>query len=201
MTTVRISGGELRGRRVPLPRNHELRPTSDRARQAFFNIVRDEIDEASFLDLFAGTGIFSFEAISRGAASATAIEKSEVAARQLKQTAATFGVSVDVINADVFAAVPKLRPAKPYDVVYADPPYGFQRYDDLLRLLDDAAPLAENVVVAIEHASKESPFSTEPKRLRFRKEARYGSISISFFEMNRASAQEDIDHHAAHSQR
>lgn len=182
MSSVRISGGDFRGRRVPLPRGHELRPTSDRARQAYFNIVREELDGAVFLDLFAGTGIFSFEALSRGAAAATAVELSRKASDQIRASASELGAQLDVVTGDVFAVVPRMR-AREYSLVYADPPYGFARYDELLQLLDESAPLAAGAVVAIEHGSGSKELVTERKRLRFRKEVSYGSVAISLFDV------------------
>src|SRR5687768_12694660 len=108
MATVRISGGEHRGRRVQLPKQHELRPTSDKARQAFFNIAGPRIIDANFLDLFSGTGIFSFEAISRGAAHAVAVEKSRKAAHHIKTTAEAMEMPVAVICDDAFTAMRRL---------------------------------------------------------------------------------------------
>src|SRR5512132_123847 len=72
---IRVTAGTLRGRRVPVPKD-DVRPTSERARQAFFNIVGPRINGARFLDLFAGSGIFSFEAISRGAKESVAVDSS-----------------------------------------------------------------------------------------------------------------------------
>jgi len=74
VATLRVTAGTLRGRRIPVPAG-DVRPTSERARQAFFNIVGERIEGARFLDLFAGSGIFAFEAVSRGAESATAVER------------------------------------------------------------------------------------------------------------------------------
>jgi 16S rRNA (guanine966-N2)-methyltransferase len=72
MPPLRITTGSLRGRKIPLP--PDTRPTSERARQAFFNILGERIEGASFLDLFAGSGAFAFEALSRGASRASAID-------------------------------------------------------------------------------------------------------------------------------
>jgi 16S rRNA (guanine966-N2)-methyltransferase len=90
MSTLRITAGSLRGRRVPVPKG-DVRPTSERARQAYFNIIGDRIEGARFLDLFAGSGIFSFEALSRGAASATAVDRNT---EQIAKTAAELGVKI-----------------------------------------------------------------------------------------------------------
>src|SRR5512135_3073222 len=105
MSSLRITSGSLRGRRVPVPQ-HDVRPTSERARQAFFNIVGDAIDGAGFLDLFAGSGIFSLEALSRGAASATAVDQSRQQMSDLERTAASIGVAVRTVTGDV---IPSLR--------------------------------------------------------------------------------------------
>ena len=85
MPSLRVTGGTLRGRRVPVPAG-EVRPTSERARQAYFNIVSDRIAGARFLDLFAGSGIFSLEALSRGAAAAIAVEQSQRQCAAIEQT-------------------------------------------------------------------------------------------------------------------
>src|ERR1044071_2366834 len=107
MTSLRITTGTLRGRRIPVPRD-EVRPTSERARQAFFNIVGDRIDGARFLDLFAGSGIFSFEAISRGAKESVAIDSSRGHTAAIEKTAKDFGIPVRAITADVEAGIKRL---------------------------------------------------------------------------------------------
>lgn len=181
-TELRISAGALRGRRVPVPRG-DVRPTSERARQAYFNIIGDRIIDARFLDLFAGSGIFSFEAISRGAASAVAVDSSRKNLAQIEKLAGEFGISVQVLHADVLKAAGRL--IAPFDLAYADPPYDFGHYDDLLHVLDNAG-FSANAVVAVEHRRHSSPFTVEPQRLAFWRRAEYGEVWITFFTSGKA---------------
>lgn len=178
MSSLRITTGTLRGRRVPVPRD-EVRPTSERARQAFFNIVSDRIDGARFLDLFAGSGIFSFEAISRGAKESVAIDSSRAHTAAIEKTAKDFGIPVRAITADVEAGIKRLG-GEVFDVVYADPPYAYDRYDDLLMSID-GIPLAEDALVAVEHRRRSEPFTVTPRHLKFSRRAEYGEVWISFF--------------------
>lgn len=176
---IRVTGGSLRGRRVPVPKD-EVRPTSERARQAYFDIVGPRIAGARFLDLFAGSGIFSFEAVSRGAAEAVAIDASRRHTAAIDETARAFGVPVRAVTADVFTGIKRAGTAV-FDLVYADPPYDWGRYDELLQALDEQLPLAPEALVAIEHRRRTEPFSTEPRRLRNSRRAEYGEVWISFF--------------------
>src|SRR5438270_2211451 len=97
-SSLRVTAGTLHGRRVPVPAN--IRPTSERARQGFFNIVGGRIHHARFLDLFAGSGIFSFEAVSRGASSATAIDQSRRQCQVIEDLARLWDAPVTAIAAD-----------------------------------------------------------------------------------------------------
>lgn len=179
MATVRVTAGSLRGRRVPVPPK-DVRPTSERARQAYFNIVAEEIVGAQFLDLFAGSGIFSFEALSRGAAGATAIELSRRNCEEITRLAATFGVAIDVHAGDVFTAMRRLRDTV-FDLVYADPPYDFARYGELLEAIDREPKLRNGALVAIEHRRNTGPFDATLRRLVFERQAEYGEVWISFW--------------------
>jgi len=205
MTNVRITAGTLRGRRIVVP-PRDVRPTSERARQAYFNIVGDRIHGARFLDLFAGSGVFSFEAISRGAASALAVDRKT---KDIERMAKEWAVPVKTMAADVLS----LRIDGEFDLVYADPPYDFERYDDLL-LAIDRMKLAEGALVAIEHRARTNvappPHVAPPPsaagvtenaaegggatlggatwgggaaRLAFLRRAEYGEVWISFFEV------------------
>lgn len=176
---IRVTGGSLRGRRVPVPKD-EVRPTSERARQAYFDIVGPRINGARFLDLFAGSGIFSFEAVSRGAAEAVAVDASRRHTTAIADTAQTFGVPVRAVTADVFAGI-KRAGSEVFDLVYADPPYDWGRHDELLHAIDAELPLAPEAVVAIEHRRRTEPFSTGLTRLHHSRRAEYGEVWISFF--------------------
>ena len=153
---------------------------------AFFNIAGARIEGARFLDLFAGSGVFSFEAISRGAASAVAIEQDRKAVETIAKLANEWDVSVTPIAADVFSGIPRLAAkvadGAKFDVVYADPPYSFGRYDELLETIDRHVPLADRALVAIEHQRRSEPFTIECKRLKAARRAEYGEIWITLFE-------------------
>jgi len=162
-----VTAGTLRGRRVPAPPG-DVRPTSERARQAYFNIAGPRIAGARFLDLFAGSGIFSFEAVSRGAASATAVDQSTRNGETIARLAAEWNVPVQTVTGDA------LRISGTYDLVYADPPYDYTRYDDLLGAIRPR--VAEGGLIAIEHRRRTQPFREQPVR-----RAEYGEVWISFF--------------------
>lgn len=183
---LRITGGEHRGRRVPLPRNHELRPTSEKARQAFFDIVGPAITDAVFLDLFAGTAVFAMEALSRGAASAVAVESSRPALEQIRASALAMKLELTIVPSDVYRSRDKLRLLAPFDVIYADPPYGDDRWSELLSVI--APLLAEDGIAAIEHwvtNIDDVPDGSEDL-VRYRV-AKYGTVAISLF--RRADSQ------------
>lgn len=177
---LRITAGSLRGRKVPVPPS-DVRPTSERARQAFFNIAGDCIRGARFLDLFAGSGIFAFEALSRGAQSATAIDQSRKNCAAIEALARQFGVAITTVPADVLSGIKRLG-GTVHDLVYADPPYDWPQYDDLLAALDAHASLAANALVAIEHRRNSEPFSYQARRLRLLRRAEYGEVWMTLFE-------------------
>ncbi len=176
---IRITAGALRGRHIPVPKDL-VRPTSERARQAFFNIVGSGLRNALFLDLFAGSGIFSFEAVSRGAREAIAIDNSRRHTAAIDQTARDLDLPVRTITADVLVGIKRLGD-QVFDVIYADPPYSYDRYDELLMSIDTTVTLAPEALVAIEHRRRTDPFTANPTRLQFLRRAEYGEVWITFF--------------------
>ncbi|HVE73064.1 MAG TPA: 16S rRNA (guanine(966)-N(2))-methyltransferase RsmD [Thermoanaerobaculia bacterium] len=179
MTALRITAGALRGRRIAVPKD-DVRPTSERARQAYFNIVGERVHDARFLDLFAGSGIFSFEAVSRGARESVAVDISRAHTHAIERAARELEVPVKAVQADALTGIKRLGSAV-FDLIYADPPYEYGHYDELLAAIDSEVALEPEAVVAIEHRRNTNPFPTEPKRLRAWRTSEYGEVWITFF--------------------
>jgi 16S rRNA (guanine966-N2)-methyltransferase len=156
----------------------DVRPTSERARQAFFNIVSDRINGAMFLDLFAGSGAFAFEAVSRGAASATAVDISRHNVAAIQKLAKEWNANVHAVAMDAFQYLRTARTA-PCTMVYADPPYDFGRYDDLLAALDASEPNAD-ALIAVEHR-RNTELASETNHLELTRRAEYGEVRISIY--------------------
>lgn len=146
----------------------------------FFNIVGPRIEAARFLDLFAGSGIFSFEAVSRGASSSMAIEQDRRSVATIDGLSREWNAHVTAIAADAFVEIPRLG-NRFFDVVYADPPYSFNRYDELLAAIDQEIVLSDDAIVGIEHQRRSDPFTIETKRLKKTRRAEYGEVWITLF--------------------
>jgi len=131
--SVRIIAGEWRGRRIPIATNTSVRPTPDRVRETVFNWLRETIEGARCLDLFAGTGALAFEALSRGAAEAWLVEQDPVLAAALGDQATTFGVRPRVLRQDVMTLLHG-PPTQRFHIVFLDPPYAVP-VEPLLALL------------------------------------------------------------------
>jgi 16S rRNA (guanine966-N2)-methyltransferase len=153
---MRIIGGQFRGRVLATPPKKGVRPTSSLLREALFNICQNEIEGARFLDLFAGTGAMGFEALSRGAASATFVEREGVAKKCILANAEKLGVRIELIPGDIFSMLPVLeRQGRSFDIIYADPPYGQGREgmlyaEELLQTLASSSLLAAGASLFIE---------------------------------------------------
>ena len=131
--SVRIIAGEWRGRRIKIPDGTSVRPTPDRVRETVFNWLRDSLPGARCLDLYAGTGVLGFEALSRGAAAAWFVEQDAALVEALKATGRMLGAEPRVTRRDVLAFL-REPAATRFDVVFLDPPYA-QPLEPLLDLL------------------------------------------------------------------
>jgi 16S rRNA (guanine966-N2)-methyltransferase len=150
---LRVIGGTLRGRKWTFPDVAGLRPTPDRVRETLFNWLAPHIAGARVLDLFAGSGALGFEALSRGAASATLVETDRAAAADLGAAAQRFGLAqARIENRD---ALSMLRAAAPgsYDLVFMDPPFASGLLQPALGLLGEREVLAAGGFCYIETAA------------------------------------------------
>lgn len=153
MSEVRIIGGKFRGRKLRIPTDPRTRPMKDRVREAVYNLIGTEIAGKHAVDLFAGTGALGIEALSRGAVTATFIERHFPTADLLKQNLAELGATANVIASDTFfwSRQPVELGDDPW-LVFCSPPFDFyhSRQDEMLQLIGgliEAAPPGSLMVV------------------------------------------------------
>lgn len=159
---TRIISGSARGRTLKVPASG-TRPTSDRVRESIFNSLQHRLGnwyELRVLDLYAGSGAFGLEALSRGAAAATAVEKVASAAAVIKANATTIGLPLTVVTSSVESFVTR-GTASTFDVVFIDPPYELasSAIEDLLGGLIEHGFLSEDSVIVIERSARSEPIS------------------------------------------
>jgi 16S rRNA (guanine966-N2)-methyltransferase len=172
--SVRIIGGEHRGRRLSFVPVAGLRPTPDRVRETLFNWLRNDIAGADCLDLFAGSGALSLEALSRGAASVTAVERNPVVAQRLRENAALLGAGqrCDVAQADALRLL--RRPARGrFDIVFVDPPFAEDCVDTVVALLRDGEWLTPDAAIYVEQEAAR-PWADPGQGWRVDREGRAG---------------------------
>lgn len=146
---IRIIGGQWRGRKLPVPDSHGLRPTTDRVRETLFNWLAPSMVSARCLDCFAGSGALGLEALSRYASAATLIEMERGVAQQLQQNLATLkAANAIVVNTNTLTFLN--QPGTPHDIVFVDPPFRKGLLDDTLRLLEDNGWLADDALIYVE---------------------------------------------------
>lgn len=153
--TVRISAGEWRSRLLKFPDVDGLRPTPDRVRQTVFNWLGQELHGLSCLDLFAGTGVMGFEALSRGASQVVLIEKSRAAYQAMVDNkSALKATNAQVLNLDALQFLKQNQQV--FDVIFLDPPYHQGLIDQALPLIKTALSEDGQVYVEAEFALEDS---------------------------------------------
>ncbi|UCH33359.1 MAG: pantetheine-phosphate adenylyltransferase [Armatimonadota bacterium] len=182
---MRIVGGESRGRKLKSPKGRSVRPTSEKTREALFDMLGARVVGSRFLDLFAGAGAIGLEALSRGAERVVMVEASERAAGTIRQNVQAVGrpEQVTVMRAKAAAAVRGLAAAgAKFDIVFMDPPYRDRRA--LERTLEETAcrggVLAEGAVVIAEHDAHGEPLKA-PDGLTIERSRRFGDAALTFF--------------------
>jgi 16S rRNA (guanine966-N2)-methyltransferase len=176
---VRIMGGELRGRGLAVP--PDARPTEGRVREALFSIWRERLAGARVLDLFAGSGAVGLEALGRGALSALAVDSDSRAVRLIEGNASRLGLkALEIRRLTLPTGLARLAATSAglFDLVFADPPYGFEGYEPLLQAT--APLLAQEGEIAVEHSARRE-LPVEVGTLTRVDVRRYGESAISFY--------------------
>lgn len=184
---MRIIGGAARGRRIRAPRGSAIRPTTDRVREALFDILPRDLAGMRVLDLFAGSGSLSLEALSRGAASALLVDESAEAARLMRRNLEALGFTdrARVWPQPVGKALRRLsEEGAAYDAIFLDPPYDRGWADKALTLVGGNRTLRAGGVAVAEHSARETVGERYGELVR-RDLRRYGDTALSFFEVGR----------------
>jgi 16S rRNA (guanine966-N2)-methyltransferase len=182
MGTLRIVAGRLRGRRLRVPPDRALRPTSERVREALFNILGQDLSGFDVLDLFAGSGALGFEALSRGAHRVVFVESNPKTAAALRLSAEDLGVDREarVIVGRVEEVLDRARLGGPYHVILADPPYAAAVGASLVAAVDTSRLLGLNGTLVVERESR-NPRDLGHLGLKFLRTAEYGRTALDFF--------------------
>lgn len=175
---MRIITGIYKGRHFDIPRSFKARPTTDFAKENIFNVLNGyiDLDGATALDLFAGTGSISLELLSRGCAQVISVEADRDHAAFIRQCMQKLGTHANVlIRGDVFRFVKSCR--QQFDFIFADPPYALEQLAQIPALVLDGGLLKADGVLVLEHG-KGYYFSDHP---RFVEHRAYGSVNFSIF--------------------
>jgi 16S rRNA (guanine(966)-N(2))-methyltransferase RsmD len=187
---MRVAGGTCKGRRLASFRGRSIRPTSDKVREAVFDMLPGYPGCAGgggVLDLFAGTGAMGIEAMSRGAARAVFVDSDAGAVAVIRKNLDACGLSNAVVmRADALAAIRALsRKGEGFSLIFIDPPYGSPLAEAALAAIDASGVLAPGGV-AVAETSRRSPLEAAFKNLKKRDERRYGDTIVYFFVMSGA---------------
>lgn len=180
---------------MAVPKGDRLvRPTADRVKESVFSILQEQIVDANFLDLCAGTGSMGIEALSRGAKHATFLERDPRCLKIIERNLHTCGLLTEsqaryyLLRRDIIKGITYLcKRSTTFEVIYFDPPYGLdlakgsQLYTTCLPLLAEKALLSIGGILLVEHA-KQYSVPEAVGRLRRSRQARYGGTVVSFYE-------------------
>jgi 16S rRNA (guanine(966)-N(2))-methyltransferase RsmD len=182
---MRVTGGIGRGRRLKVPTGSRVRPTSDKVKQALFNILGDRVAGSAFLDLFAGAGGIGIEALSRGAGRVVFVDASRDSLNSIKQNLEQtgFGDRAEVVLSKAASFLKK--PSGPYDIVFLDPPYA-EETAPLLEQIAGARILKPDSILIAEHFKKQ-PSPERAGSLERYREARYGDTVLAFYKQEAGS--------------
>ena len=179
---MRVTGGIGKGRKLKVPAGLRVRPTSDKVKQALFNILGEKVEGVHFLDLFAGIGGIGIEALSRGADRVVFVDDSRESLHVLMQNIEQTGFSkrAQIVASKVETFVK--RTSEQFDIVFLDPPYS-HALEPLLNCLAESAILRADSVVIAEHFKKQ-PAPVRAGKLTLFREAKYGDTVLAFYRLH-----------------
>lgn len=176
---MRIISGLYKGRRISAPKKLPVRPTTDMAKEALFNILNNQyyFDEISVLDLFSGTGNISYEFASRGTENIIAVDKDFGCIKFISQTSDEFGFNIQVIKADVFKYLESSN--LKHTIIFADPPYdfSFDAFSKIPESVFNKELLQKDGMLIIEHSKHTDLSNLE----HYTYSKSYGGNMFSFF--------------------
>jgi 16S rRNA (guanine(966)-N(2))-methyltransferase RsmD len=178
---MRVIAGTAKGRILRSPRTRDTRPITDRAKESLFNILAPRLPGSRFLDLFAGTGGVGIEALSRGCAHATFVERSASAVADIRHNldATQLAANAELVAADVFAYL--RGDPTPFDVIFVAPPQWLGLWPRVIQILDRGPGwLAPEAVIVAQHDPSEST-DVALQQLRMSSERTYGRVRFTFF--------------------
>lgn len=177
---MRIISGKYKGKRIQAPKKLPVRPTTDMAKEALFNILNNyyDFDEITVLDLFTGTGNISFEFASRGVKSIVSVDKDYGCVKFIASVSRELELNIKTFKEDVYKFLEKNT--LQFDLIFADPPYQFEDEDfkRLVALVYKNNLLREKGMLVVEH----SKFTDLSDLDYFTEQRKYGSSVFSFFE-------------------
>lgn len=176
--SLRLIGGQYRGRRLSIADIEGLRPTGDRQRETLFNWLQFEMAGARVADLFAGTGALGLEAASRGAGQVWLVEKHSRAVAHLRAAVAQLKCDAEVVSGDAIEWLSRTS-AGPFDIVFVDPPFSDELWQPVLYSLIENRRLAPGAWVYVE-APKSHPLAV-PEGFELTKEKHNGDVCLRLF--------------------
>ena len=172
---MRIISGTHKGRRLIAPNTLPVRPTTDRAKEALFNILENRyfFDGKNVLDLFSGTGNIAFEFASRGCEEILVVDNNFNCINYIGETSNDLGFNISTVKSNCLQYLKNYK--QQFNFIFADPPYDYEEYQELKNLVFEKNLVKKDGVLIIEH-NKETSFEANNVELR-----KYGTVHFSIF--------------------
>lgn len=183
---MRIIAGKFKGRRLVAPKDMTVRPTSDRVKESVFSIIREQVQNAKFLDLCAGTGNIGIEALSRGAKHVTFVDRNPKSLQLIKQNLHACGfdttdAQVQLIGKELGIGIDILHHrSETFELIYFDPPYDAGLYNKCLAQISETSLLQSAGMLLVEH-HKRTDLPLDVGLFACERQKQYGDTCLTFY--------------------